>query len=269
MPSIEQNKKRWNTYYDWKDKGNEWSSSWGGVDIQWYGTILPRIHRFIPTGTILEIAPGYGRWTEFLKEYCEQLIIVDLSEKCIEECQKRFSSCSNITYLVNDGKSLDMIADESIDFVFSFDSLVHAEKEVINSYLQQLSTKLTKNGVGFIHHSNLGEYSNYYSLLGKILRPLPRGKEFLRRKYQITDNPHWRESSMTAKNFEQYAKDTNLQCINQEIINWGSKNLIDCLSTFTKNNSKWKSNNRIMRNNKFMREAKYLKELSKLYGNRC
>ena len=28
---------------------------------------------FVPTGTILEIAPGFGRWTTYLKKYCETL----------------------------------------------------------------------------------------------------------------------------------------------------------------------------------------------------
>ena len=35
-----------------------------------------------------------------------------------------------------------MIQDKSIDFVFSFDSLVHAEAEVIEAYLNQLAMKL-------------------------------------------------------------------------------------------------------------------------------
>ncbi|MEK6280890.1 MAG: hypothetical protein AABN95_11100 [Acidobacteriota bacterium] len=32
---------------------------------------LPRIHPFIPVGTILEIAPGYGRWTHYLKDWID------------------------------------------------------------------------------------------------------------------------------------------------------------------------------------------------------
>ncbi|MBR8827309.1 MAG: hypothetical protein DSM107014_05285 [Gomphosphaeria aponina SAG 52.96 = DSM 107014] len=51
-----------------------------------------------------------------------------------------------------------MIPDDSIDLVFSNDSLVHAEADVIESYLAQLSLKLKVNGVGFIQHSNLGNH---------------------------------------------------------------------------------------------------------------
>jgi hypothetical protein len=49
-----------------------------------------------------------------------------------------------------------MIPDESVDFTFSFDSLVHVEADVLEVYLQQLASAMTKDGVGFIHESNLG-----------------------------------------------------------------------------------------------------------------
>src|SRR5207248_6740177 len=139
--------------YDWPQKGEEWSSSWGGPEAQWFGAVLPRIHAFVPAHTILEIAPGFGRWTRYLKDYCHDLIVVDMAERCIKACQQAFASSSHITYHVNDGKSLAMIADRSIDFVFSFDSLVHAEADVIAAYLGQLARKLAPNGAGFFHHS--------------------------------------------------------------------------------------------------------------------
>lgn len=148
MADVDINKKVWNEDYPWPQRGEEWSFSWGGADRQWYITILPRIHSFLPAETILEIAPGFGRWTQYLKEHCMHLIVVDLSEKCIEFCKKRFSQDSHISYHVNDGKSLAMIPDNSIDFAFSFDSLVHAEEDVIQSYLSGLAKKNKKRRRG-------------------------------------------------------------------------------------------------------------------------
>src|SRR6266567_7931064 len=54
--------------YDWRDAGEEWSESWGTSAAQWSGAILPRIQGCLPTGTILEIGPGFGRWTNYLKD---------------------------------------------------------------------------------------------------------------------------------------------------------------------------------------------------------
>ena len=53
-----------------------------------------------------------------------------------------------------------MIPDASVDFVFSFDSFVHPDRDVVEVYLRQLGTKLKIGGKGFIHHSNFGEYVN-------------------------------------------------------------------------------------------------------------
>jgi 16S rRNA A1518/A1519 N6-dimethyltransferase RsmA/KsgA/DIM1 with predicted DNA glycosylase/AP lyase activity len=50
----------------------------------WRGMLRPRINAWVPTGTILEIAPGFGRWTRFLKDVCDRLVVVDLAERCIE-----------------------------------------------------------------------------------------------------------------------------------------------------------------------------------------
>src|SRR5262249_21566843 len=134
------------------------SGCWGRAHMQWYESFLPRISAFVLVDTILGIASGYGRWATFLMSLCNRLIIVELSEKCIELCKQRFGHCSHISYYVTDGKSLDMVGDGTVDFIFSFDSLVHAEDVVLKAYASEFSKKLRPNGTAFIHHSNLGQY---------------------------------------------------------------------------------------------------------------
>jgi len=264
VPTIEANLQQWNSDYDWKDGGEEWSSAWGGSEAEWWGTILPRIHAFIPTVTILEIAPGYGRWTQYLMELCDHLIAVDLSERCIEACKERFKHKSSISYFVNDGTSLDMIPDQSIDFVFSLDSLVHADLTVIEAYLSQLANKFKPNGVGFVHHSNLGAHLTYLSLIGRIPTNL---REFLLKKGIIEDNNiHWRATSVSAELFEKHCKKVDLQCISQELINWGGRILTnDCFSIFTRRGSVWDRPNMVFKNKKFMAEVELIKRIAPLY----
>ncbi len=264
MQTIRNNLQVWNNNFDWKERGDEWSVDWGGVDMQWFFVILPRIHSFVPTGTILEIAPGFGRWTQFLVHLCKNLILVDLSEKCIEACKERFKSYSNITYYVNDGVSLEMIPDQSIDFVFSFDSLVHVEDTVIEAYLNQLSKKIKQDGAGFIHHSNLGEYKTYFSLINKI--PERIKKRLVR--FGLIDNAyHWRADSMTAGKFRQFAEKSGFQYIRQEVINWArTERLIDCLSTFKKEgNAVLEDSVQTIRNRKFKGSVNEICKLSSLY----
>ncbi len=260
MPTVEKNLQQWDAKYAWANQGDEWSSSWGNAEAQWLGAILPRIREFVPANTILEIAPGFGRWTNYLKDQCDRLIVVDLSASCIQSCQQRFAASSHITYHVNDGISLAMIPDGAIDFVFSFDSLVHAEADVLEAYLRQLTQKLAPNGVGFLHHSNIGAYPRAAFLLGKL--PGQLGEWAVR--LGLSDRSHGRAFSMTARLFEEYCERAGLQCIGQELVDWGARRLIDCFSTFTPKLSARARPNRVIENAGFMREAAAIKRGSGL-----
>jgi ubiquinone/menaquinone biosynthesis C-methylase UbiE len=263
MPNTDWNLTTWGKVHDWNQQGEEWSVTWGGSEAQWFHVIYPRIHAFLPASSILEVAPGYGRWTNYLRRYCDRLTIVDLAPNCIEACKQRFLGDSHITYHVNDGTSLSMVPDRSIDFMFSFDSLVHVESDVIQKYLEQLSKKLRPNGIGFIHHSNIGEYpeGRFFpseKLPGKVRRALAMVKKY--------DNRHFRAFSMTAQRFGNHCRRAGLQCVSQEIINWGSGSLIDCMSVFTPDGSSWSRVNRVVRNPDFMIEAKLAKQVASLYS---
>src|SRR4051812_44338620 len=143
MPTTLENRDRW-THHKWELQGDEWSPgrSSEGTSILWLRTVLPRIQRFVPTGTILEIGPGFGRWTQYLRRLGQRLLLVDVSERCIAACCERFAGDLHVEYFVNDGASLAMVPDRSVDFIFSFDSLVHAEADAVGAYLAQAARKL-------------------------------------------------------------------------------------------------------------------------------
>ena len=235
--------------YDWKDAGEEWSAPWGTSAAQWQYTILPRIRDYLPVGTILEIAPGFGRWTHYLKDYCKELWIVDRIDECIEACRQRFAADSRVRCYVNDGRSLPMIPDDSIDFVFSFDSLVHTKRDVVDAYLRELGAKLKIGGTGFLHHSNFGEYAGSFRerIPQAIAKPLIKAKIF--------DWAHHRTPDMTAELFRGLCAKHKLHCLSQELVNWRGRRLIDCFSIITRSDTSAQSPPRIARNPNFMREA--------------
>ena len=265
MPSIDDNQRVWGREYNWSGAGDEWSRMWGGTQALWWGSLYPRINRFIPTGTILEIAPGYGRFTQFLRGCCEQLIIVDLAQNCIDACKARFTHSHNISYHLNDGRSLAMIPDGSLDFVFSFDSLVHAEVDILAAYLCQLRHKLKNDGVGFIHHSNIGEYVNQLA----VARAMPA----MVRKYAcqfglFVPASTFRAESVTAARFRELCDDAGLYLYSQEIINWAAhapRFLTDCISVFGR--ASLIGQPKVMRNRQFLHEAKLVRSTDSLYGS--
>ena len=122
---------------------------------------------------------------------------------------------------------------------------------------------MKQNGVGFIHHSNIGVYKTYFSLMRRI--PECKIKNAFIKLGIIETNDHWRAHSMTTSKFRQRAEKAGLQCICQEIINWRTKRLIDCMSVFTREDSNLASPGIVKKNKDFRREIKYIAELSKLY----
>lgn len=244
--------------YEWTQAGEEWSQPWGNSAAQWFGAILPRIQEYLPASTILEIASGFGRWSHYLKEHCKHLHLVDPDADCIEGCRRRFAAESHLTYHVNDGRSLEMIPNQSIDFVFSFDSLVHIRREVVEAYLAQLASKLKSEGVGFLHHSNLGQYPSTRAQLffRRVRKLLSKGK--------VVDSDHQRAPDMTAELFRACCERHGLKCLSQELVNWRGRRLIDCFSTIARSDSKWQGSSQPFRNANFMLEAKLIRRRSQL-----
>lgn len=263
MAKVDENAAFW-AEYDWANAGEEWSDGWGGSQAQWHGVILPRIARFLPAGSMLEIAPGHGRWTSYLRDHCESLAIVDLDEACIDACRKRFETDSRISYHVNDGMSLAMIDDESVDFAFSFDSLVHTDAQVLASYVGEFARTLAPDGVGFVHHSNAGRYRRYFELQKRIPHGRARDRLYV---LGFLDRPRWRALDMTAERFRASCEAAGLQCIGQEVVNWSTRRLIDCLSTFTRPSSRWARPNRVLVNRRFTAEAAAIRRRAALYSS--
>ncbi len=251
MPSISKNRQLWDGSYAWSREGDEWSEDWGTAHAQWNGCLFPRVFPFLK-GRILEIAPGHGRWTQFLRAHCVSLIGVDLTPSCVERCTERFGHYPNLEFKVNDGLTFPMIKNGSIDFAFSFDSLVHVESDVMFSYVNELSRVLRPGGVAFLHHSNL-DAVRHLSVLDKIKLRLSR----------LHFSHHLRAPSMSAEKMRTFVEGAGMMCVQQEIVPWGTGYplMIDCMSTIVNNSG---NQCRVVRNPRFMEEAAAIKRISSL-----
>jgi len=236
--TIDENWQIWGSASSWIDGGDTWSSGWGGPRRQWDGWIWPRLeHAIAGAGpaselSVVEIGCGHGRWTQFLAEQFAQVHAVDLVPTCVEECTQRFSGTPNVSTMLTDGCSLDGVDSRSVDLVFSFDSLVHADAEAISGYLREAARVLTDDGVVFLHHSNLASCGWDCS---PALRRSDRLARVLVRAGVLEPHVHWRDPTVDADLVARRADDCGLVCVGQELLPWATKKaLIDCVSVIVR-----------------------------------
>lgn len=227
MPTIQENR-FWETDYDWSRNGDEWSDQAQACNIP-YATwkqsvaenfIMPNVHQ---DSTVVEIAPGHGRWTVYLLAAAPRgrVILVDLNAQCIAHCQHRFSKDKNIDFHTNDGKTLPFISDNSVDFIWSYDSFVHMERDVIGAYFDEFNRILKPGGKAVIHHAGRYHLLLPFSFLTKLRR-------FGRYAYQVislgkfTRGDGWR-SNVSKTIAARLARKNGLQ-INWQRNSWGAKN---------------------------------------------
>lgn len=246
MNTLAHNQRIWKNY-DWKEGGEEWSAGWGNSSAQWQFCVRPRIARFIPTNTILEIATGYGRWTRFLVDECYSFIGIDLVEQCTKYCAAQYQG-ERRRYISNDGLTLTGIGENEVSFVFSFDSFVHVDWLTLKSYLSEIVRVLLPGGHAFIHHSNASDIPDFAKMAGQ--------------------KTGWRAPDVSARMVREELSRLGASVISQELIDWGasSPNLIDCftvLSTGAVHNETV-----IVRNLDFMSNMRTISRVAPIYSQR-
>jgi SAM-dependent methyltransferase len=176
--------------WDWSDLGEEWTLS-----PEWRQSVIDELLLAnAPNRPVsIEIGPGAGRWTDILQSISERLILLDITERTLELCRQRFAACNNIDYRLTDGASLDGVADNSVDFIWSFDAFVHIAPADQEGYVREFARVMKPEARAVIHHSGEG---------GRHER--------------------WR-SSMTVEGFAALLEENGLQLVNQ-LTSWGPEN---------------------------------------------
>jgi ubiquinone/menaquinone biosynthesis C-methylase UbiE len=160
MPSVQWNKRAWSQRHRWELEGDEWSGmavhcgqpyeSWKQALVDEF--IFPYVTR---DSTVLEIAPGHGRWTGHLLDTAKRVLVVDINQACIEACRQRFTDAASLETYLTSGWTVPVAADRSMDFVWSFDSFVHMDAPVVRGYLAEVARVLRPGGRAVIHHAGM------------------------------------------------------------------------------------------------------------------
>jgi SAM-dependent methyltransferase len=203
--------KLWNEPHMWEDGGHEWSGPFGNTENLWNKEIFNAIKEFRGK-KILEIAPGFGRMTQFLSILAGELVVIDLNPLCIQKTREKLGN-HVLAYLVNDGKSLTGVRDNSQDLVFSYDSFVHMHANVSEEYVKEIYRVLKPCGHAFIHHSWIyrGSDNSFENSAGR--------------------------ANMSPEIFKSFVENNNMEIISQTPIKFNELNGwdgTDCISFFKK-----------------------------------
>jgi SAM-dependent methyltransferase len=148
--SPAENRDQW-TSWDWSSLGEEWNESQA-----WKQSLIDDVLlATIPAGgTVVEIGPGGGRWSEVLAARAQRTILVDVTPAVLELCRERLGDQPNVEYRVSSGCDLPGVEDCSVDAIWSFDVFVHVAPVDQAGYLDEIARVLRPGGVAAIHHAD-------------------------------------------------------------------------------------------------------------------
>src|SRR6185295_1981722 len=86
----------------------------------------------------------------------ERLVMMDVLESNVERCKARLGHHGNVQVLVNNGTDFQPIRIGSLTSIFCYDAMVHFDRRVVRSYLQDTARVLVPGGKALFHHSNYG-----------------------------------------------------------------------------------------------------------------
>jgi len=115
-----------------------------------YNELLKKILSYShPHATVLELGAYDGMWTQYFLS-AEKIICVDLFENGLEKIKERCHS-DKIQFYCTEGNELRGIMAQSVDLVFTVDSLMRASENDITCYFNEFLRVLKKGGVAVLH----------------------------------------------------------------------------------------------------------------------
>lgn len=118
---------------------------------------LARVERrfvrpYVPvSGVALEIGAGGGRWTQFLLR-ARRIVIVEHTDAFFGYLERRFGP--RFDFYLTSGDEMAGVEDESVDFVFSFGTLVHLPAPTVRAYVQETARVLRPHGVAALQYAD-------------------------------------------------------------------------------------------------------------------
>lgn len=182
------------------------------LEVFWDPTsIFYKMFQKLDVTSIVELACGRGRHIPQIIDKAENIMLVDILEKNIDICKKRFGKYNNIKYYKNSGRDLKKLDSNAYTSLYSYDAMVHFELIDIYFYLLEIYRVLSPGGKALLHHSN------YHADYKAGFSTAPQGRSF-----------------MSKKCFAYLSYRVGFNVLEQQTIDWGTDKKLDCVTLIKK-----------------------------------
>jgi SAM-dependent methyltransferase len=186
---------------------------------QWKLLIWPEIQHFNFAVT-LDFAAGHGRNSVELAKLAGRMYVADANPDAVQFLRQRFEGYDKtrcaVSVIQNNGVDLRDVPTGVVTALYSFDSMVHFERRLVEAYMPEFQRIMAPGALGFIHHSNFGRVSD---------------------DPDFRNHPAWR-SNVDKNFFAQCCFRQGLLAVRQVTIDWPAEGVtvqdLDCISIIYK-----------------------------------
>lgn len=182
------------------------------IEIFWdINSDFYKMFQKLNTRNVIELGCGRGRHVPKIVNKADTVTLVDILQKNIDFCKKRFGDNGKIKYYKNTGFDLKELESNNYTSLYSYDAMVHFELMDIYSYLIDIFRVLSVGGRALLHHSNY--HADYKAGFGNA----PQGRSF-----------------MSKECFAYLAYRVGFVILEQKVIDWGKDENLDCITLIEK-----------------------------------
>ena len=151
MPFLEPDEERSHIEEHVRSLGDEWAPAGDLEEV-----LREYLYPYVSNETVAaEIGVGGGRVAALVAPRVRLLHCIDVSPEMIVHAREKLEGRDNVDFLVVDEPRLPQEWSAQIDFVYSFDVLVHLDLKTIWRYLLECTRVLRPGGFALIHTTNL------------------------------------------------------------------------------------------------------------------
>jgi 2-polyprenyl-3-methyl-5-hydroxy-6-metoxy-1,4-benzoquinol methylase len=126
-----------------------------------------------PEVDVLELGCGGGKFSQRLASRSRSLLCTDIAAEMIGQTRANLAARGlggNVSYRVLDGAEFDGVAPNSVDFIFSYDVLLHLQPQNVFSYLLDARRVLRAGGIFMLHQIDLASPGGMTHFISQYLR---------------------------------------------------------------------------------------------------